>query len=241
MSKVFGVRDVMELTFFDIVTKKPELILNYCKVTNLETTTETAEARGGMGNDIIMSWDYGRTATFNITHATLSDEMLKAITGDAGLSGTDAQTKYVEKITATNDTTLILKHPVVKVEETPVLLNVFDENNNEIPVTLSNDKVITGVFEVGKVYKVIYLTTSRNAKKFTFSSEKYPGYYTLVGRYYMLGNDGVEYENLLIIPKARINGDFTIELDAEGDPATFELTISVEKDTNNDMVKIIRI
>ena len=245
MSTVFGVRDVMELTFFNMETKAPELVLNYCKVTNLETTTETAEARGGMGNDVIMSWDYGRTATFNITHATLSDEMLRAITGDKGLDGVEAQTKYIERIKATNDSVLNLKHRVVTVESgeglEPIPLKVYDDKNKELSVTLEGDKTVSGSFEIGKTYKVIYVTTTDKAKKFTFSADKYPGYYTAVGRYYSLGDDGIEYENLVVMPKVRVNSDFAIELDAEGDPATFEMTLSVEKDANEDMVKIIRI
>jgi hypothetical protein len=49
------------------------------KVSNLEFTDETTEARGGKGNTFLMSWDHSREATLSLEDALLSVDSLNAM------------------------------------------------------------------------------------------------------------------------------------------------------------------
>jgi hypothetical protein len=56
-------------------------------VSNLEFTGETAEARGGKGNTVLMSWDHSREATLTLEDALLSVETLNAMLSSNEIGG----------------------------------------------------------------------------------------------------------------------------------------------------------
>lgn len=245
MSKSFGTRDVMDLTFIPITGEnkgKPVLTLDYCKVTSLSTTSEVAEARGGRGNNVIMSWNYGRTAEFSITHAVISDEMLEVLIGNAAVDGGEFELYPVVVTAATQNSFTLQRQP-----NDATSVKVYNLSGGD-PITVggtydSNTKIFTlseDVLNVGGKYLVVYPIDI--SKTFTISADKYPGYYEVIGTYFARDDvTGEDHEMVLYIPKARINGNFSIELDAEGEPSTFEMTLSIEKVENGDMVSITRL
>ena len=105
----FGIKEVADVKFYntgDIIyneakgelflretTVTPVLELETLKVSTLEFTGETTEARGGKGNAVLMSWDHSREATLTLEDALLSTKALNlllsntALTGDAGTTG----------------------------------------------------------------------------------------------------------------------------------------------------------
>ena len=89
--KPFGIKEVADVAFYPVgsvklgsdgtitVDKAAVLTFETLKVSNLEFTGETTEARGGKGNTIIMSWDHSREATLTLEDALLSVESLNAM------------------------------------------------------------------------------------------------------------------------------------------------------------------
>lgn len=98
LTKKFGIKEVADVAFYvvgdvkvdsasgevtfvgtDSTRKGPVLTFDTLKVSNLEFTGETTEARGGKGNTVLMSWDHSREATLNLEDALLSVDSLNAM------------------------------------------------------------------------------------------------------------------------------------------------------------------
>ena len=57
----YGIKEVADVTFYEInqdgTPGKPVLFLDTLKVSTIEQTAETADARGGKGNPKLITWD----------------------------------------------------------------------------------------------------------------------------------------------------------------------------------------
>jgi hypothetical protein len=74
----------------------------------------------------------------------------------------------------------------------------------------------------------------------TINAKKFPGVYTVVGQTYARDVDGVDHLFTFYIPRAKIQSENTITMEAEGDPTVFNLSLRVLRgNTNGDMVKFI--
>lgn len=79
----FGMVTVMDVVLYDIVTGAPKLFLDTLKMTNINTEGSNKEIRGGIGNDMLISYDFGRTANIEMQDALLSTESLALLWGTA--------------------------------------------------------------------------------------------------------------------------------------------------------------
>ena len=90
--------------------------------------------------------------------------------------------------------------------------------------------------------------TSTNKKtsavEVTISPSTFPGTYRVVGDTFMRSEKtGTDEMFQFIIEKAKVSSEVTLTLEAEGDPATFEMTLNVLRSTGdegNEMMKLIR-
>jgi hypothetical protein len=89
----FGIKEVADVKFFEVGNdasvidalegKGAEVIsFDTLKVSNIESTAESTDARGGKGNAALISWDYGREITVTLEDALLSMESLALMFGD---------------------------------------------------------------------------------------------------------------------------------------------------------------
>jgi hypothetical protein len=79
----------------------------------------------------------------------------------------------------------------------------------------------------------------------TISPDTFPGTYRVVGDTFMRSQDtGKDEAFQFVIGKAKVASNVTITLEAEGDPSTFEMQLTVLRDKNdrgeNEMMKLIR-
>jgi hypothetical protein len=81
----FGMVTVMDVVLYDINANgtqgAPKLFLDTLKMTNINTEGSNKEIRGGIGNDMLISYDYGRTANIEIQDALLSPASLAILFG----------------------------------------------------------------------------------------------------------------------------------------------------------------
>jgi hypothetical protein len=81
----FGMVTVMDVVLYDINNNgtqgAPKLFLDTLKMTNINTEGSNKEIRGGIGNDMLISYDFGRTANVEIQDALLSPESLSVLWG----------------------------------------------------------------------------------------------------------------------------------------------------------------
>jgi hypothetical protein len=81
----FGMVTVMDVVLYDINANgtqgAPKLFLDTLKMTNINTEGSNKEIRGGIGNDMLISYDFGRTANIEIQDALLSPASLAVLFG----------------------------------------------------------------------------------------------------------------------------------------------------------------
>lgn len=247
-NKRFGLKEVANVIFFDAVTNKPALFFDTLKVSTIENTSESAEVRGGQGNNKLMSWDFGRTATLTMQDALLSDTSL------AMLAGTQVKTSGIravgrEMLVAVADGTA----PAVKIslKETPLASTVtvyktdkgvMADEVTTFTVATKDVKIATGG-TIGDTYMVFYeyTVTDLDASQVTFSGSAFPSTYKVVGETLVRTEDGADRKMQFIIPKAKLQSSFTLTMEAEN-PATFDFNLDVltESGTNR-LYDIIRL
>lgn len=143
----------------------PVISFDTLKVSNIESTAETAEARGGKGNAALISWDYGREVTVTLEDALMSLETLSLL--------------------FENDPT-------------------------------GKDTVI-------------------------INANKFPGTYSIVGTTYARNEaDGKDHVFKFVIPKAKIQSETTLTMEAEGDPSVIGMTLKVLRTKTGDMMGLVR-
>lgn len=92
-TKKFGIKEVADVGFYTVGTVKvegsavtatasPVLTFDTLKVSNIESTAEQTEARGGKGNAPLIIWDYGREVTLTLEDALLSMDCLERMFND---------------------------------------------------------------------------------------------------------------------------------------------------------------
>lgn len=80
----YGIKEVADMTFYKLENGKPTvpvLYLDTCKTTTIEQSGEEADARGGKGNAILMSWDYNKEITVTIEDALFSAKSMAIMFG----------------------------------------------------------------------------------------------------------------------------------------------------------------
>ena len=86
----YGIKEVADVTFYEIDANgaqgKPVLYLDTLKVSTIEQTAETADARGGKGNPKLITWDYGKEITVTLEDALFSAKSLNIMFGKQGAS-----------------------------------------------------------------------------------------------------------------------------------------------------------
>ena len=168
----FGIKEVADVKFFEIdattgaKTGEAVLYLDTLKVSTIESTAETAEARGGKGNAPLIIWDYGREITVTLEDALLSMETL-SLMFEGKIDGTDGEV--------------------------------------------------------------------------TISANTFPGVYYVEGTTYARNEiDGKDHLFTFAIPKAKIQSEVTLTMEAEGDPTVFNMTLRVLRDKDGKMMTLTR-
>lgn len=242
----YGLKEVANVTFYDIATGKPVLFLDSLKVSTIETTAENVEARGGWGNPALISWDYNKEVNVTLEDALFSAASLRTIMG-AGIEVASADAKQTidinEELTIDNTGAVKLSYAVK--EGTSVAY--LDEDISEyVTVTPADGKVTVGeAADEGKLIRVFYKTEvdgeTGNAVTITISANKFGGTYRVVGDTIVRSRETGEDEPFqFVIEKAKIQNEVTFTMEAEGDPATFNLPLRVLRDDHSNMFKLVK-
>lgn len=232
-NKRYGLKEVANVVFFDITTNKPAILFDTLKVSTIENESESAEARGGQGNNKLLSWDFGRTATLTLQDALLSDVSMAMLAGTA-VKTTGIQAVGREVLTAVADGTA----PAVKVsiKDTPIASTitvfkadggVMGEEVTGFTVSSKDIKIATGG-AVGAQYMVFYeyIATGADVAQVTFSGNAFPATYKVVGDTVVRDENGLDRKMQFIIPKAKLQSNFSFAMDVEN-VATFDFNLEV--------------
>lgn len=268
----YGIKEVADVTFYSIKPDgsrgAPALYLDTLKVSTIEQTAETSDARGGKGNPKLVTWDYGKEINVTIEDALFSSKSMAIMFGNGSVINKAADT--------------ITKTAVVRIDEAGKLANVFVADvydavagskrvkvrmddvapaGDEIAFANSGITLVSLTAEDGTVidetltsqewsaertnYKgqkaFVTYTVKATTKTITISGDSFPGTYYVVGDTYARSDvDGSDQFFQFIIPKAKVTSENTITLEAEGDPSVFSMNLTVLRPETGEMMKLVQ-
>jgi hypothetical protein len=241
----YGLKEVANVIFFDIATNKPVIFFDTLKVSTIANDSQSAEATGGQGNNRLMSWDYGRTATLTLQDALLSDTSLAMLAGSQ-VNNSNVTVVGRETLVATGTTTV-----KVTLKETPNAnsVTVFKVSNgilqDEVTTFTVASKDVTfdtGVVAGDSVMVFYEYTIATGATQVTFSGNMFPATYRVVGDTVVRGQDGVDRKMQFVIAKAKLQSKFSLTMEP-ANVSTFDFTLDVlvDQTNGNKLYDIIRL
>lgn len=262
------IKEVADVTFYEIDENgehsKPVLYLDTLKVSTIEQTAETVDARGGKGNPKLITWDYGKEITVTIEDALFSAKSMAVMFGNGKVAQTSGSVEKVVTVRATSSKLpdyfvadvydsatkrAERKKVFVKKEATDggislassglTLIGVYNEEGESVNVTGSTAWDSFSATQ-GNKYFVKY-SAKANKKEIVISADSFPGTYYVTGDTYARSDvSGKDQFFQFIIQKAKMSSENTITLEAEGDPSTFSMNLTVLRPEDGEMMKLVQ-
>lgn len=254
----YGIKEVADVTFYKIdkETNKPTdpvLYLDTLKVSTIEQTAENTSARGGKGNPELIMWDYGKEITVTLEDALFSAKSMAIMFGSVDKDGKAQLTdQTVVKKTVPKNKVI----PGTGTSEGKYFTEIFNKPV-EIPASAQWYRADGTTCSAGEKYQAptesngnieilgySYVTWDMSvieAKEITISAETFPGTYYVTGdTYARRESDGIDEFFQFIIPKAKIQSEVTLTMEAEGDPSTFSMNLKVLRPADGKMMKLVK-
>ena len=252
----YGIKEVADVTFYERDTaghEKPVLYIDTAKVSTIEKTASTAEARGGKGNPALISWDFGLEINVTLEDALFSPKSMAIMQGAGKVESATTGTGQVyidvtgevfefeaSASTAESRTSITLKHPY---KENSIYIYEIDDNgrwttgeqlrgweqgtSTNVIVKGSNGTAID-TQKVAIFYKTPIDGDNGSASVIHINSDTFPGTYRVVGDTFARNRStGKDEFFQFIIHRAKVSPENTITLSADGDPSTFNMSLKV--------------
>ena len=251
----YGIKEVADVTFYKINADgskgAPVLFLDTLKVSTVEQTASSADARGGKGNPKLVSWDFGKEINVTLTDALFSPASMAIMFGDKdGVSIGNTEEKIIKvtmaRISATQADTTIEIDAKDGRKTVKVLADGGEAYNTGITkVTSIDDEDITAAefksLTAGDKVFVHYEVTPTSKKVIDINADTFPGTYYITGDTFCRSDvTGEDDFFQFIIPKAKMSSENTITLEAEGDPSVFNLNLTVLRPESGPMMQLIQ-
>lgn len=227
--KKFAIREAAEATFYDLKTGNPIVTLDTLKITEINTTSSTEYARGGRGNPKLVGFSGDKEATATIQDALFDLKAMALLTGNSVDS--ELRTAFIREVW---NVTEVNKAEGIKVGESIKNVKVF-KNGEELEE--ENYEISAGVFtskdaKAGDKFEV-YGTDEKTGTRISVTSDKFPGTFRVVLDVLVRdASTGIDYPGQIIIPRAKMEDDFSFSFSPEGEPSVLDLPIEILKDTN---------
>jgi hypothetical protein len=236
----FGSREVCDVTFY-AQDGSPALFLDTLKLSNMSNEAERTYITGGRGNPRLLAFDYNRTATFEISDALMNPKSIALQAGtEVEYTPQTIHMREVVDIDAGSVTISQTPNSDVRLYETPDGYNFNVEDTEVIvaPVGTTLTTTLTGA----KAIAYYTFEKSEAIEKWTIKSDKFSGFYKIVGDTTIINYETKAEEAWqIVIPQAKINSAFEITMEAEGDASVFDMTVDIFKpDVGTDMIHFIK-
>lgn len=243
MATKYGVKEVCDITFYDLSTGKPLMYLDTLKMSTIENSAESTDARGGKGNPKLLTWDYNRDATVQMQDALMSMKSISLLTGNEIKKGAALVAKR-ELLTAVAGEEGKTKVTLAETPAGTVVTQLF-KNDEEVTGELAGKEITFDQLTValGEQVEVFYnYTTTGDAEVITISASRFPGYVKVVGDTVIRNaTTGLDEAFQVVIHKAKVQPAFTLTFQADGDPTTFDMNLTVYKrDEDDEMIQLIK-
>jgi hypothetical protein len=197
----FGAKEVMDVTLYDMETGRPVIFFDTLKTSEIAVTSEKVYARGGKGNNKLITWEINKEATLTIEDALISPKSLELVTGMATKVGAQTITMRQDTVyeadkdgvmvnrgdlyplTATADGSITLAYEPKEAAANIIVYLADDDCGTPLVMTGATltDKVLKVADAAGKKV-VCYYTYESGAETetYTVDASKFSGTYKLV-------------------------------------------------------------
>lgn len=252
----YGIKEVADVTFFDIDTDTPVLVLDTLKISTIEETAEQTEARGGKGNSPLIIWDYGKEITVTIQDALYSPKSMalmhaqnfednlhteanKTIYSDSSVvkykNIVIKQSDITNKAIKVGDAYFWTKLNVTNAEKSGTIKAVYDAEGKK------TELVAESAFVTAGTYTIEYTVTATNITQIDISADGFPGTYKIVGDTWARSQrTGKDEFFQFVISQAKMSANTTITLEAEGDPSVFDMELRVLRPDDGQMMRLLQ-
>lgn len=241
----FGVKEVLDVTFYGLSganAGKPVFYFDTLKMSNIENTAQSSSARGGKGNPKLITWDYDREATVALQDALMTNKSLALLTGNE-VKTTAQSIHRRETIVSKTGGLLELSQKAIgdifvynadtNVEVPSTGFSTAEYSKADLVDPSKTMKATSVTVTSGKEnerYEVYYRFTAKKAETVTISTDKFPGFYKIVGDTFLRSEaTGADVPYQVLIHKAKLQPGFTLSFQADGDPSVFDFNIEVFK------------
>ena len=249
----YGIKEVADVTFYSLNDfgrpEVPVLYLDTLKVSTIEQTAETTEARGGKGNPALIMWDYNKEINVTLEDALFSAKSMAIMFGNGRVkdySGNNAFIMKTEEFMIEN-----IPEGTENVEANPENAGNYGwKSTYEAPdgriYTKQNPNFYTANNEVATTFEnqtryFCSFDLLAEGSVIEISANSFPGTYYVVGDTFARNQESGEDEFFqFIIPKAKVLSENTITLEAEGDPSVFNMSLRVLRPSDGKMMKLVK-
>ena len=244
----YGIKEVADVTFYDLDANgnptHPVLYLDTLKVSTIEQTAEEAEARGGKGNPPLIIWDYGKEITVTLEDALFSAKSMAIMFGNGSVADYSTDTTHnTESGNAAGK--YIMKTIQFAYDEVKGVPTKWEGPNGKMfsminPKYYDAEGNVVGEYEAGKRYFCTF-DIAIEGSVIEISANSFPGTYYVTGDTYARSEaSGKDEFFQFIIPKAKVQSENTITLEAEGDPSVFNMNLRVMRPADGKMMKLVK-
>ena len=239
----YGIKEVADITFYELgesgLPTYPVLYIDTAKTSTIEQTAEQTDARGGKGNPILISWDFNKEINVTLEDALFSVKSMAIMFGNGTAKAYTGDSAYImktEQFTATSSAA-----------PSAAGWNAYYEAPDGKLYTKVNPKYydatgacVTGNLSVGEKYFCSYDLVCDGAV-IDISANSFPGTYYVTGDTFARSQESGKDEFFqFIIPKAKVQSENTITLEAEGDPSVFNMSLKVLRPADGVMMKLVK-
>lgn len=261
----YAIKEVADVMFYELDSKgapsAPVLYLDTLKTSTLSQSSETVDARGGKGNVKLLSWDTNKELTLELEDAVFSAKSLGIMFGgtavDNSVKGQEVlKTVKKEDISQATETgasdyvTFDIKGQPYYIAKNRVTTFVYNTGSSvPSPVTANweSKNFDFATFDLldctlSPEAASVDNTIVHNGIQINIDAEFGDNTYYITGDTYARNVASGKDEFLqFIVPKGKVSAeDVSLTMEADGDPATFAMTVNCLKAADGSMLKLVK-
>jgi hypothetical protein len=242
----FGIVTVVNATFYEVDGKVPLISFDTLKMSNITSEGQQKEIRGGQGAELLLQYDFGRTATVEITDALVSMGSLEYLFGGKLTAGKFKALRRAEGTligTGMGGATPAFPADITGVTLIGNTVAIMTKASTGVKTRITGTDSLPALtdFDPGDKFVLWYeaeYTPTENTREMVLKATDFPPTVRMVGETIVLDADkGQKVAFQIEVPKLKLNANFTLSLDAEGDPSVFDFS-GVALSHNGDLIKV---
>lgn len=255
----FGVREICDVVLRAKGTVKvgettfsndePVIYFDSAKTSTVEGSATTVYATGGRGNNKLLAWEGEKSVTFTMEDALLSPLGFSILSG-AGLvdaaqvdGGMKVHTTLTTVVDVTDGISVNLAELTGKtiaeekayafvMKDGQIVERLEPATPSGGTVTFTRNRKAAGPLTGAQTVMVdFYVSVESGAVEMTIEPDKFGGFYYLeASTLFRRQDNGQDMAAAFVIPKVKIQSNFTFSMASSGDPSTFTFTMDAFPD-----------